>query len=865
MQHISVFRPSRIVSGLLIASMTLGQGVFAQPSEQDKSTRIQRQGSDRPSITPAEDIAEMLIGNTHDKAVSRRDLLEERKARQRSIAAPPRPKADFAPMEPIAPAQRMWTEQDLFEDPEQLAELWRHEQEHPSDRRLRNYQAFAGMPKEPDAGTKVAQSQWQPIGAGIFEPAGSQWHKTGRIRASQYVYDDELGYTTLYVASSGGGLFRLVNFLFFAMWQPVSDNFPAEPMVGAFLVDETDSDRILVATGDYGRRWGTGLYRSLDGGDSWHRTSLDPAPLNSFRIVQDSTNPNVVLLVGAKAVFDAPQVSGIWRSENFGGSWTQIYNGPVSDLKQDPAFPQFWLAGASGVGVLESSDGGRSFHAINGNGGTGLGGANTERINYTISESHPNYHYLLAGAPGGVMHGIFRSTNYGYTWTRIDQGDTISWGLATSTGAIAVDPDDPGRLFVGMGGAQWTDNADTANPADICWHLNGAGSSGCGPGIDGGHPDFHSFTFVPDAIDPDNTRVVITNDGGVYIYDWSTHTVDGSANLMGLNVGQHWPTYHGTLASSHSDPDIALAGTFDNGVVRIDVGAGQKVVAISGGDGSKVNISPDDSDDFFAGYGLGWRRAFNLDGTGWRTIDCSLMIPMAPGIQADTTPSFGHWMYTYENRDVWAKQVNTTCDWQRVNPSSSPIGPEGFRIQQLEQAVNSREYIFYTTGIGSKDLYVMQGAPIGTLTPELRTPPTGYMSIPDASAFADRSLLQPETIYYTSDLGSPIQAWLSTNAGDTWQNVRGNLATLLPDARYREMVGNPSNLNQLFMATDVGVLRSDDRGATWYKYMNGLPAVIDAMSIELVFDNAAEPTLYIGSFGRGWWKRVIDDAPAEAP
>ena len=48
-------------------------------------------------------------------------------------------------------------------------------------------------------------------------------------------------------------------------------------------------------------------------------------------------------------------------------------------------------------------------------------------------------------------------------------------------------------------------------------------------------------------------------------------------------------------------------------------------------------------------------------------------------------------MYTYENRDVWAKQVNTNCDWQRVNPAASPVGPTGFRIQQLEQAVNSTE------------------------------------------------------------------------------------------------------------------------------------------------------------------------------
>ena len=69
---------------------------------------------------------------------------------------------------------------------------------------------------------------------------------------------------------------------------------------------------------------------------------------------------------------------------------------------------------------------------------------------------------------------------------------------------------------------------------------------------------------------------------------------------------------------------------------------------------------------------------------------------------------------------------------------------------------------------------------------------------------------------------------------------------------------------QLFLATNVGVFRSDDRGASWYRYMNGLPAVIDAMLMELIHDGVAEPTLFFGSFGRGWWMRKIDALAIES-
>jgi hypothetical protein len=206
-------------------------------------------------------------------------------------------------------------------------------------------------------------------------------------------------------------------------------------------------------------------------------------------------------------------------------------------------------------------------------------------------------------------------------------------------------------------------------------------------------------------------------------------------------------------------------------------------------------------------------------------------------------------------------------DYDNFITEFKKLVPAGDLLRNKDQANNPDEFIFYASGIlpagmSSPWLYVLQG-PTLPLTPVDRTPP--LVGAPARTvSYADRSILQPETVYLTTDRRRPSQAWLSEDAGDNWANVTLTLANELPDADYRELIANPSNLNQLFLATGVGVLRSDDGGTSWYRYMNGLAMVADIRSIELSFDNAVEPELVIGTNGRGWWRRVIDESPIEA-
>src|SRR5439155_16001409 len=91
-----------------------------------------------------------------------------------------------------------------------------------------------------------------------------------------------------------------------------------------------------------------------------------------------------------------------------------------------------------------------------------------------------------------------------------------------------------------------------------------------------------------------------------------------------------------------------------------------------------------------------------------------------------------------------------------------------------------------------------------------------------------------------ADLSSPTPAWTS--------------GTGLPDVPVNDVVVDPQAPATVYAATDIGVYRSVDSGATWVPFGTGLPAVA-------VFDMALVPgtpsvqkILRVATHGRGMWE-----------
>jgi hypothetical protein len=534
--------------------------------------------------------------------------------------------------------------------------------------------------------------------------------------------------------------------------------------VGSFLVRQGNSNQILIGTGDPGR-WGdsgSGLYRTSDGGASWTRIALNPEPANYYKLVADPSDSS-----GARVY--AATSEGVFISHDFGQTWGASYDGPtamgVTDIVR-PAAGSNWYLGVPGEGVVTCTVLTTTFTACTA--GTGFG-PDIERVSIAISPANTSWIFALVNGAGHWDYTIYRSSDGGATFIDMDprfSGDAMAWGQNFHTHAIAVDPASPNRVIVGLAAAQMTLNATAANPNDICWHRNvGVTGSGCDTtGLDAGHVDQTSMAFIPQNLAPGNTEILITNDGGIYTYDWAADTHDDRFNEWGLNISQ---TYNApTFDLSLSDPNRALAGLQDNGIVQISRDAtSDKYRYLFGADGGAVSIMPGNSDRFAVTNGMAYNRYNWWDGG----------------------PQVG-------------------MNWEDRTPSGSFVPDE---------------------------------------------PAGGWV-------FADRSTAHADYVTMATGGHRPSRIFLSPSRGAHWWDVTGDLADALPNVSYWQLVVHPSDHQQLFLATEVGVFRSDDSGGHWYRYMDGLPSVVKVRGIQIHATGFDGAEMVIATWGHGFWERTVE-------
>ena len=719
----------------------------------------------------------------------------------------------------------------------------------------------------PRDSTKAA-TQWSRVSGVIVDPTPSVEHdKIGRIRCAAWAWHNGLGETTLWAGASSGGLWFLGrNPLIPAwrIWVPVSKTLPGSPSVGAFLVRPGNSNKILVGTGDWGRSGdeGTGLYRTEDGGATWTRVSLNPEPSHFFKLVTDPSD------MTGQRIFAATS-EGVFISLDFGQSWDHIYDGPtgggVTDMVKATASSD-WILGVPGTGVVHCSILTSLFQLCTA--ATGIAGT-ISRVSVGVTAADPDWVFALVSGPASNLNGIYRSSNGGSTFVDMDPrfaGDPIAWNQAHHTHAIAVDPTSANRVIVGLAAAQMTRNATAANTADICWQRNvGVTGSGCDTtGLDAGHVDQTSMAFIPQSVAPGNTEVLITNDGGITTYDWVADSHDDRFNEWGMNVSQTYnpPTFDLSL----TNPDRLLAGLQDNGILRIDRDSPSEIYRfLFGADGGQVSIHPNNDDQLAMTMGMAYNRYFwqgsgpesnmnvNLPGGGTPTMVYNHIINLPVVFTHDGR--YLYWRWSWEGNGV---------AWRTVNPNH-PL-PAGISIQSIETGRIDPLVVYITdwnSAANGTALYVMEEGVTGTLGDmswEDRTPSGPF--VPDVPTggwvFADRSSQHASWVTFATGGHRPSRAYLSTNKGDTWWDVTGDLAQALPNVHYWQLVVHPMDHHQQFLATEVGVFRSDDSGRHWYRYMDGLPAVVKVRAMQIRSSDPTDTELIIATWGHGFWERTVE-------
>jgi hypothetical protein len=128
--------------------------------------------------------------------------------------------------------------------------------------------------------------------------------------------------TVIYVGAATGGVWKSINGG--VTWAPVFDSAGVGG-VGAVAVAPSNSDIVWVGTGEpqnmRSSSWGTGVYKSTDGGKTWSRAML-PKSQHIGKIVVDPRDPNVVYVAAIGPLWAPGGERGLYKTTDGGKSWT---------------------------------------------------------------------------------------------------------------------------------------------------------------------------------------------------------------------------------------------------------------------------------------------------------------------------------------------------------------------------------------------------------------------------------------------------------------------------------------------------------------------------------------------------------------
>ena len=577
------------------------------------------------------------------------------------------------------------------------------------------------------------------------------------------------------------------------------------------------------------------------------------------RIIIHPTNPDIVFVAALGRVTGPQQERGVYRTTDGGKNWQRVLfadpNTGCSGLAMDPNNPQVLVAGmwqvemhtyamfsgGLGSGVYISRDGGSKWSRIEGH---GLPKPPVGKIDVAI-----------AAKDSRRMYALIQTADQGSLWRSDDGGE--NWAVGSWQ-----------RALIGRAGYYIRIAVSPANPDEVLisnssfWlSTDGGKSFGSGRGIGGG--DNHDIW-----IDPTNAdRIIVTHDGGMNV----TNDHGKTSTRVSLPIGQ---MYH--VAVDNDVPYRIYSNMQDDGTMRGlsttpeaaptppgGAGGGGGGGGMGGG-GGRGGAGGGVWDHGLGGCESGFTLP-DLTNTNFIWASCYGNEVTIYDYRTKLARSVSPWMHTLDSepnklkyRAHWTpplaidpfdhntvyfgaqvifKTSNQGTTWSVISPDLSTQNPKyivssgGIVGDNLGQFYGEVVFAIAPSQIqkgliwaGTNDGKVWNtrdgGGRWNDVTQNIKgLPPMGTISKIEPSHF-DAATAYIAVDFHLMDNRDP---WLykTTDFGQTWTKVTGNLPKGHPLDYARVIAENPNRKGMLFAGTGHALYYSLDDGANWKQFKEG--------------------------------------------
>jgi hypothetical protein len=719
----------------------------------------------------------------------------------------------------------------------------------------------------------------------------------------------EANTATFWVGTAHGGLWKTTN-----GGTTFTGQFQQNGLmsIGAVAVSQKNPDLVYLGTGEGTNRqsisWGSGMYKSTDGGTSWKFIGLGKS-YHIQRLAVDPDNDQTVLVAAQGSLFGPGGDRGIYKTTDGGATWKQTLkvddDTGANDVVISASDHKIVYAstyqrrrtqccmngGGPGSGIWKSTDGGDTFTKLSGG---GLPAGSLGRIGLDVYRRSSNIVYATieaetaggggrggggggGGAAGGGAaggdSGVYRTDDGGTTWRKVNGNNPRPMYFSQ----IRVDPNNPDRTI--LGGVRMTISLD-----------GGKTQLSADPSV---HDDKHALWWDPNNSD----HILIGTDGGAYVswdmtrtfiwypnlpvglfyhvgfdnetpfnvcggmqdnYDWcgpsAVRTQNGISN-------DRWQSIQGgdgfVAIPDQRDGRIVYAETQDGNTMRHNRVTGEaKSIRPTPQNVVNAQVGGPNCDPPAAGGG-GGRGGGSGPCAAYRFNWDTPMVfsPTDPGV---LYIAGNHVFRSTDRGDSWtAVSPDLTTNADRNQVVTMGVKGSDIHISKDDGIAAWPTIVSFAESAKQPGLYYA-GTDDGTVSVSKDAGKTWDKTVADRlpgfvkGAWVSKvmpSRYDAATVYIASDAHRlndyETHMWVSHDFGATFQSLNGNLK----GEAIKTMTEDQRNQDVLYVGGETGLFVSLDRGKTWSRLRSNFPDVrVDEITLH-PRDNA----MLLATHGRAIW------------